>query len=100
MAAIRIEFFEDDRLTTNYGQPMYGRLISCHEDSTMTSTVEHVAAPGNASYIAVDADTDCYIEIGNGSQDCTPSRRSKVTAGVMRDFSVRGTDTISYRTVT
>ncbi len=99
MAIISVEFYEDGRLATNYGQPMYGRLISSTEDTSISTTVEHVTAPGNTLYTSVYSDTACYIEIGNGNQDCAAGRRTLLPSGGRLDFACRATDTVSYRTV-
>jgi len=100
MAKLTVEFYEDERLTTNNSQPAYGRLISSSEDTSLSTTVEHVTVPGNSQYARVVTDTDVYVEIGNGNQDCGSTRRTWLPSDIKTmDFVVRGTDTLSYRSV-
>ena len=100
MARLTVEFYEDERITTNNSQPAYGRLISSSEDTTLSTTVEHATVPGNAQYVRIVTDTDVYVEIGNGNQDCGSTRRAWIPSSIgMMDFVVRATDTVSYRSV-
>ncbi len=99
MPLLVIEFFEDGQETTNAPQCVYGNLISSVEDTSLSTTVEHAAVPDNALYATIYTDTLAYIEIGNGNQDVTSTRRSIIPTGIRYDFKVKPTDTISYRTV-
>lgn len=99
MAILTIEFFEDGPITTAFGEAVYGSLISSVEDISLSTTVEHVPVPDNALYCTVYSDTACYVEIGSGNQDCGSTRRSTIPAGSGRDFKVKPTDTVSYRTI-
>lgn len=99
MAILTIEFFEDGPITTNSTESVYGWLISSVEDLSLSTTVEHAAVPDNALYCAIYSDTACYVEIGNGNQDCGSTRRSTIPAGARIDFKVKPTDTVSYRTI-
>lgn len=99
MALLVVEFYEDGRPATNYGQCVYGRLISSTEDTSLSTTAEHVTVPGNAGYVSIYTDTNAYVEIGSGNQDCAAGHRTYVDSGRRIDFAVRNTDTVSYRSV-
>lgn len=99
MAILTIEFYEDDRNDSVTEANVYGRLISSVEDTSLSTTPENAAVPDNCTYISVYSDTASYIEIGEGNQDCGATRRSIIPAGMIRDFSVRGTDIVSYRSI-
>lgn len=99
MAILTIEYFTDHNPSTRAEQCVYGSLISSVEDTSLTTTPEHSTVPAGALYASIYSDTACYIEIGNGNQDCGSTRRSTLPAGSRLDFSVRPTDTISYRSI-
>lgn len=99
MALLTIEFYEDRRALTRDGAMVYGNLISSSEDTSLSTTPEHVTIPKNALYCTVYSDTAAYIEIGVGNQDCGATRRASIPAGIFRDFAVVSGETISYRSV-
>lgn len=99
MAVLVVEFYEDPRMATRDEAAVYGRLLSSVEDTSLSTTVEHVTVPGNACYASVYSDTNCYVEIGPGNQDCGSTRRTYLPSGARYDFAVRNTDTVSYRSV-
>ena len=100
MALLIVEFYEDAPFMASRNESViYGKLISSTEDTSLSTTAEHVSVPDNAQYCAVSTDTACYIEIGSGNQDVASGRRTYIAADQRLDFAVKPTDTVSYRSV-
>ena len=99
MAQMTIEFYADTPVGVREGAAIDGKLISSVDVTTASTTVAHAAPVGGASYIVVTSDFAAFIEIGSGNQDCTSTRRAHLLAGSARPFEVKGTDTVSYRSI-
>jgi len=98
LKGIVIEFYREQPEDRDKNGPAFDRLISSHEDATLSTTVETVTIPGDCTYLSVYSPHDIFVEISEPTPSVASTRRAFVPRFAWKNLLIGPTDKIiGYR---